>query len=210
MRSKCNLAAHYGRTTTCFSKCLGNSGISGKNAEISRQKCRNSPPAKMPKHPAKKFQVLAGSWGTYQTFWPPPFHVEDPHPTRGFPDAKFEFVLFYLAWNGRNPTPISISSSRMFYIREHLWPESIIYQQNWVWVAVVGEGQTCLWGWTAKCSRCVCNGPSRFRNPAILMTWNCVQQGQSNLVDPAEWPKFGLLNRGSGIILLIIPRRIRL
>ena len=29
----------------------------------------------------------------------------------------------------------------------------------------------------------------------------------SNLVDPAEWPKNGLLNRGFGIILLILPRK---
>ena len=26
--------------------------------------------------------------GTYRTFWPPPLHVENPHPTGGYPDPK--------------------------------------------------------------------------------------------------------------------------
>ena len=30
-------------------------------------------------------------WGTYRTFWSPPLHVEDLHPTRSYPDQKFGF-----------------------------------------------------------------------------------------------------------------------
>ena len=34
---------------------------------------------------------------------------------------------------------------------------------------------------------------------------NCLQWGRSNVVDPAEWPKIGLLNRGFGSILSLFP-----
>ena len=36
---------------------------------------------------------------------------------------------------------------------------------------------------------------------------NRLQWGRSNLVDPAEWPKIGLLNRDSGSILSVFPRK---
>ena len=36
---------------------------------------------------------------------------------------------------------------------------------------------------------------------------NSLQQGRSNLVDPAEWPKISLLNRGFGSILSIFLKK---
>ena len=45
-------------------------------------------PAKTPGYPAKKFG-FHGFRRTYRTFWPPPLHVEDPHPTRRYLDQKF-------------------------------------------------------------------------------------------------------------------------
>ena len=36
---------------------------------------------------------------------------------------------------------------------------------------------------------------------------NRLQWGRSNLVDPAEWPKIGLLNRDLGSILSVFPRK---
>ena len=42
---------------------------------------------------------------------------------------------------------------------------------------------------------------SDFGTPVICQ--NCLQWGRSNLVDPAEWPKIGLLNRGSVGILAV-------
>ena len=44
-------------------------------------------PGKIPGYPAQKVWI---PWfrGTYQTFWPPPLHVFDPHPTGGYPDQK--------------------------------------------------------------------------------------------------------------------------
>ena len=44
-------------------------------------------PSKIPGYPAKKVWF---PWfrGAYRTFWPPPLHVEDPHPTRKYPDSK--------------------------------------------------------------------------------------------------------------------------
>ena len=44
-------------------------------------------PSKIPAYPAKKvwFPWLRG---TYRTFWPPPLHMEAPHPTRKYPDSK--------------------------------------------------------------------------------------------------------------------------
>ena len=44
-------------------------------------------PGKIPGYPAKKFG-LPGFRRTYRTFWPPPLNVEDPHPTRKYPDQK--------------------------------------------------------------------------------------------------------------------------
>ena len=44
-------------------------------------------PGKIPGYPAKKFGI-SGFGRTYRTFWPPPLHVEDPHPTRKYPDRK--------------------------------------------------------------------------------------------------------------------------
>ena len=44
-------------------------------------------PSKIPGYPAKKVWF---PWfrGTYRTFWPPPLHVEEPHPTRKKLDPK--------------------------------------------------------------------------------------------------------------------------
>ena len=44
-------------------------------------------PSKIPGYPAKKVW-FPGFRGTYRTFWPPPLHMEDPHPTRKYPDSK--------------------------------------------------------------------------------------------------------------------------
>ena len=59
-------------TNFLFSNFSGTPGISQQNPGISRPKKVWFP------------------WfrGTYRTFWPPPLHVEDPHPTRKYPDTK--------------------------------------------------------------------------------------------------------------------------
>ena len=44
-------------------------------------------PAKISGYPAREFG-LPGFRRTYRTFWPPPVHAEDPHPTRRYPDRK--------------------------------------------------------------------------------------------------------------------------
>ena len=31
---------------------------------------------------------VSGLWGTHWTFWPPPLHADDPHPTGSYPDPK--------------------------------------------------------------------------------------------------------------------------
>ena len=41
----------------------------------------------------------------------------------------------------------------------------------------------------------------------IFKNQNRLQWGRSNLVDPAEWPKIGSLNRRVGGILSIFPRK---
>ena len=52
-------------------------------------------PGKLREYPAKKFGI-PGFWRTYRTFWPPPLHVEDPHPTWRYPDQKvWVWVLFF-------------------------------------------------------------------------------------------------------------------
>ena len=58
--------------TNLFLKLFGHPGISR---------------AKIPGYPATKFG-FPGFRRTYRTFWPPPLHVEDPHPTRKYPDQK--------------------------------------------------------------------------------------------------------------------------
>ena len=44
-------------------------------------------PGKILGYPAQKVWF---PWfrGTYRTLWPPPLHVEDPYPTRKYPDPK--------------------------------------------------------------------------------------------------------------------------
>ena len=37
--------------------------------------------------------VFPGLRGTYESFWPPPLHVADPHPTVGYPDPKVRVCL---------------------------------------------------------------------------------------------------------------------
>ena len=44
-------------------------------------------PAKSRDIPPKKFDFL-GFEAHIELFGPPPLHVEDPHPTRGYPDPK--------------------------------------------------------------------------------------------------------------------------
>ena len=52
-------------------------------------------PGKIPGYPAKKVWF---PWfrGTYRTFWPPPLHVEDPHPTRKYPHPKVQVWVPFL------------------------------------------------------------------------------------------------------------------
>ena len=45
-------------------------------------------PGKIPGCPGTKRFGFPGFRRTYRTFWPPPLHVEDPHPTRKYPDQK--------------------------------------------------------------------------------------------------------------------------
>ena len=48
-------------------------------------------PSKIPGYPAKKVWFP----GVSQTFWPPPLHVKDPHPSRRYPDPKvWVYALF--------------------------------------------------------------------------------------------------------------------
>ena len=39
---------------------------------------------------------------------------------------------------------------------------------------------------------------SALRSPSPKIFGNCLREGRSNVVDSAEWPKIGLLNRGLG------------
>ena len=66
------------------------------NANFVSQTFRAPPgyPGKIPGYPAKKFG-FPGFRRTYRTFWPPPIHVKDPHPTRQYPDRKVGAVLWY-------------------------------------------------------------------------------------------------------------------
>ena len=76
--SKCHFQIGTKNWTEIFaSNFLGTSGISRQNPGISRQKV-----------------CLPGFRGTYRTFWPPPLHVEDPHPH--IRTQKFGYVLFFL------------------------------------------------------------------------------------------------------------------
>ena len=69
--------------TFFFSNFSGTSGISRQN-------------------PAKKFG-FPGLQRTYRTFWPPPLHVEDPHPTRKYLDQKvWVWVPFSSLLQARN------------------------------------------------------------------------------------------------------------
>ena len=56
-------------------------------------------PAKIPGCPAKKCGFL-GSWGTYRTFWPPPFHWKTPTPPEDIRTKKFGFGFLFssLIW----------------------------------------------------------------------------------------------------------------
>ena len=53
-------------------------------------------PGKIPGYPAKKFG-FPGCPRTYRTFGPIPLHVEDPHPTRNYPDQKV-WVWVPISW----------------------------------------------------------------------------------------------------------------
>ena len=53
-------------------------------------------------------------------------------------------------------------------------------------------------------STCLHRYRSPFRNNFVQSR---LQQGRSNLVDPAEWPKIGLLNRDFGCFLSVFPRK---
>ena len=60
-------------------------------------------PGKSPGYPAKRVWI---PWlrGTYRTFWPPPLHVKETHPTGRFPDQKvwvwvpFFFPELFTTW----------------------------------------------------------------------------------------------------------------
>ena len=65
--------------TICFLKLFGHPGYPAKNPGISRQKLG-----------------FPGFRRTYRTFWPPPLHVEDPHPTRRYPDQNLGLGSFFL------------------------------------------------------------------------------------------------------------------
>ena len=61
-------------------------------------------PARIPGYPAKKFG-FPGLRGTYQTFWPPPLHVEDPSTLpEDIQAQKFGLVLLSLAFGHRWPS----------------------------------------------------------------------------------------------------------
>ena len=51
-----------------------------------------------PGHPAQKFG-FAGFRRIYQTFWHPPVHVENPHPTGRYPDPKVWVGALFLVCN---------------------------------------------------------------------------------------------------------------
>ena len=76
--------------TVCWTR-LKTHGIRGRklNTNFFSQTFRAPPgyPGKIPRYPAKKVWF---PWfqGTYRTFWPPSIHMEDPHPTRKYPDQK--------------------------------------------------------------------------------------------------------------------------
>ena len=69
-------------------------------------------PGKIPGYPAQKvwFPVF---WRTYQTFWPPPVHVEDPYPTGKYPDQK---VWVWVPFSSLNLSSLSESLSLSLFL----------------------------------------------------------------------------------------------
>ena len=75
-------------------------------------------PAKIPGSPAKMF-VFLGFRGTYRIFWPPPLHVEDPHPTGRYPDPSLSFSRGWVSkgeGGGANTISHCGSSTRSFLV----------------------------------------------------------------------------------------------
>ena len=79
-------------------------------------------PAKIPGDPAKMFG-FPGFRRTCRTFWPPHLHVEDPHPTRRYPDQKvWVWVLFSSLKSTGDPGTRLLASTR----QETLTKSSVI------------------------------------------------------------------------------------
>ena len=58
-----------------------------------------------------------GLRGAYRTFWPPPLHVEEPHPTWRYPDPKVWVCALFLALSivGVVHTPVAMIKIGFFY-----------------------------------------------------------------------------------------------
>ena len=90
------------------------------NANFFSQTFRAPPgcPGKIPGYPAKRVWF---PWfrGTYRTFRPPPLHVEDPHPTGGYPDPKVWVWAPFSCLNLGSGVSLTCALNRNFKVVEN-------------------------------------------------------------------------------------------
>ena len=72
-------------------------------------------PGKIPGYPAKQFGFPEFQ-RTYQTFWPPPLHVEALHPKRRFPDQESWVWVPFSSLNSTDFSPV-LSRCKLGWIR---------------------------------------------------------------------------------------------
>ena len=94
----------------------------GLNTNLFSQTLRATPgyPSKIPGYFAKRFGI-PGFRRTYRIFWPPPLHVEDPHPTRKYPDSKslgLGSFFFPELWQHLTNAPPACTHSRAPHFQE--------------------------------------------------------------------------------------------
>ena len=95
-----------------------------------------------PGYPAKKVWF---PWfrGTYRTFWPPPLHVEDPHPTGGYAEPKVwvwvPFSCLKMWVFPRNVIRIRADFRKPLYNAQG--KEVSMYMYMYIHIHVCGEGE---------------------------------------------------------------------
>ena len=82
-------------------------------------------PAKSRDIPPQKSFGFPGFRRTYHTFWPPPLHVEDPHPTRQYPDQKRLGLGSFFCLTSQNLSGLSVPKVscplRLKFCRSLVW-----------------------------------------------------------------------------------------